>query len=236
MHHTPHILVVEDHQEIADVVIFELEDAGYTVEHAIDGKAGLKAFDAHPPDLVILDLNLPLLSGYALFDELRKRSHDIPIIMVTALTDKLERVRGLNMGADDYICKPFDNDELVARVNTVIRRCSRSNDPGSPIKHGPYAIDLRANTLTCFNQRVDLTVQELRVLTLFVKHPSRVFSRDDIIDHLYSDSHPVTDRSVDSCVKRLRRKLRPYIHKDSDPIRTVYGMGYQLAPVKEPMP
>jgi len=221
------ILVVEDDQAIADVLLFVLEQRGYAVEHAADGKAGLECFQRGKPDLVVLDLNLPRLSGHGLFREMRNLDPAIPVIMVSCLSSDIDRVAGLQMGADDYVSKPFNNDELVARVGNLLRRCGHGATAIRTLSHGPFAMDPSARVFRYFGSPVELTRPEFDLMTALVEHPLRTFSRNALIGHIYNDSHPVTDRSVDSCVKRIRQKLQA-VHPDIDPIRTVYGMGYQL--------
>jgi len=228
----PLILVVEDDQAIADVILFVLEQHGYAVAHAADGRAGLERFRQHKPDLVVLDLNLPRLSGHGLFREMRSLDPAIPIIMVSCLSSHIDRVTGLQLGADDYVTKPFNNDELVARVKNVLRRCGGNIPATRAISHGPFTLDPLAKVFSYFGQGVDLTQQEFQLMTALVESPPRTFSRNVLIARMYNESHPVTDRSVDSCIKRIRQKLQA-VRPGIDPIRTVYGMGYQLGEVRE---
>lgn len=227
-----HILVVEDDQAIADVILFVLEQHGYGVAHAADGKAGLECFQHRRPDLVVLDLNLPRLSGHGLFREMRHLDPAIPIIMVSCLSSDIDRVTGLQMGADDYVTKPFNNDELVARVGNLLRRCAGNKTASRTITHGAFVIAPLAKVFSYFGQRIDLTQQEFQLMNALIESPARTFSRNDLITRIYNDSHPVTDRSVDSCVKRIRQKLQA-VRPGVDPIRTVYGMGYQLGSAKD---
>ncbi len=208
-----------------------LEQHGYAVGHATDGKAGLECFRHRKPDLVLLDLNLPRLSGHGLFREMRNLDPSIPVIMVSCLSSDIDRVTGLQMGADDYVSKPFNNDELVARVGNVLRRCAGNKAASRTITHGPFSFDPLAKVFTYFGQRIDLTQQEFQLMSALTESPARTFSRNDLIARIYNDSHPVTDRSVDSCIKRIRQKLQA-VRPGIDPIRTVYGMGYQLGSEK----
>lgn len=221
------LLVVEDDQQVADVVVYVLEKAGFKVERAADGKAGLEAFRRRPPDLVVLDLNLPLLSGQMLFHEMRHLQPDVPVIMLTARSETNERIIGLEMGADDYISKPFDNHELTARIHAVLRRCLAGQKPKPVIHQGPVEINTEAVIFKFFDQRVDLTRQEFELMKALAGSPTRTFSRDDLISRMYDNSHPVTDRTVDACIKRIRQKLQ-LVHADADPIRTLYGIGYKF--------
>lgn len=223
------ILVIDDEQHILDVVLYVLEENGFPVVSATDGDSALALYEEQEPVLVILDLNLPGLSGLDLFREMRKRRPDQPIIMLTSRSDEIDRVVGLEMGTDDYVTKPFSPRELAARVRAVLRRLERQPDVGGAqvYRVGPLVLDADAMSLTYHEQPVKLTRPEFRLVEALVRHPARVFSRDHLIDVLYDGEHVVTDRSIDAHVKRIRRKLSD-IHADADPIETVHGMGYKL--------
>lgn len=226
--HAAHILVVEDDAQICDVVVYVLEKNGLTVETADDGKAGLDAFRRRCPDLVVLDLNLPRLSGTELFQIMRREQPHLPVVMLTCQSDDIDRIVGLEMGADDYVAKPFNARELAARVKAVLRRCrSDRASPRAVIAEGPVWIDRDAYRFRYFDQAIELTRQEFELMQAFCSAPARTYSRDELITRMYGNDHPVTDRSVDACIKRLRGKLLD-IRPDIDPIRTVYGIGYKL--------
>jgi DNA-binding response OmpR family regulator len=226
-----HILVVDDEQHILDVVVYVLEQHGFEVSTAVDGEAALSHFSRDEPQLVVLDLGLPGMSGLDLFHELRKRRIGLPVIMLTSRSDEVDRVVGLELGADDYVTKPFSPRELAARVKNVLRRTGEEGktQPDSRLALGPFEMDVEAFTLTYFGRAIELTRAEMLLIECLVRYPARVFTRDALIDRIYDGEHIVTDRSIDACVKRVRRKLAQ-TRADFDPIQTVYGMGYKLNP------
>ena len=201
------ILLVDDEQHIVDVVVYVLEENAFEVVTALDGDVALQRFEASAPDLVLLDLNLPGMSGLDLFREIRRRRPDLPVVMLTSRADEIDRVVGLELGADDYVTKPFSPRELVARVKAVLRRADRR--PGeavsSRLAFGPLILDPEAFSLSYFGKSVPLTRAEFRFMECLVRHPAQVFTRDTLIDRIYDGDHAVTDRSIDAYVKRLRR-------------------------------
>jgi DNA-binding response OmpR family regulator len=225
------ILVIDDEQHILDVVVYVLQQHGFDVATATNGEDVLNNFAQVDPQLVILDLGLPGMSGLDLFHALRGQCPALPVIMLTSRSDEVDRVVGLELGADDYVTKPFSPRELAARVKNVMRRTEGTVDPQSSVRLvlGPFELNTEAHTLSYFNEPVELTRAEMKLMACLVQHPARVFTRDTLIDRLYDGEHIVTDRSIDACVKRLRRKFAS-IRDDFDPIQTVYGMGYKLSP------
>jgi len=221
------ILVVEDDPQVAEVVVHCLEKDGYTVVHAPDGRKGLEQFTSHPPALVVLDLNLPKLSGKALFTEMRKHVPDFPIIMLTCRSEEHDRIEGLEMGADDYICKPFVARELVARVQNVLRRCSAAPGGNKIIQADEVRIDTEALSFSFHGVPITLTRQEFELLKALASRPTHTYTRDRLITAMHEEGYPVTDRTVDSCVKRIRQKLHA-VAPDDDPIETCYGIGYRF--------
>lgn len=225
---TSTVLLVDDEQHIADVVVYALEEHRFRTVTALDGDQGLAQFRRESPALVLLDLNLPGLSGLDLFAIMRRERPRQPIIMLTSRSEELDRVLGLELGADDYVTKPFSPRELVARVRAVLRRAGASPTDGDDVLvAGPLRLDEAAFTLTVGGQPIPLTRPEFQLMAHLLRHPAHVFTRDILVRHLYDDSHPVTDRSIDATVKRLRRKVqesRPGL----DPIESVYGVGYKL--------
>jgi len=224
------ILIVDDEQHIVDVVVYVLEENSFDVITANDGEKGLGLFEKGRPDLVILDLTLPGISGLDLFKKMRAMRPEIPVIMLTSRSEEIDRVLGLEMGADDYITKPFSTRELAARVKTVLRRA----DGASPLEerkvivHGPIEVDREAFSVKYFGQPLKLTRSEFKLTECLVRYPARVFTRDSLIDHIYDSEHVVTDRSIDAYIKRLRKKFSE-IRAGIDPIETVHGLGYKLA-------
>lgn len=214
------ILVVEDEPKLAALLRDYLCAAGHEVQCLGDGLAVLPAVRAAMPDLILLDLMLPGRDGLEICRELRTFS-DVPVMMITARVEEIDRLLGLDLGADDYICKPFSPREVVARARAILRR--------RPRPEGEAGLHLDEQTWKArFNQvELDLTPVEFRLLKTLNEHPGRVFSRDQLIDRLYSDHRVVTDRTVDSHVKNLRRKLEQAA-PGQDPIQSIYGVGYKL--------
>lgn len=228
MHRTKRILVVEDEQSIADIVVYALESEGFQTDTALDGEAGLRLFQAQEPALVVLDLNLPKLPGKELFRTMRKMCSRVPVIMLTSSSDEVDRILGLELGADDYVTKPFSPRELAARAKAVLRRTEGPAPPEpSPTLHGPISLHEAHFEFRYFGERLQLTRPEFGLMRELLKSPARLFTRDMLIDRIYDENHPVTERTVDAYVKRLRKKFAT-IRPDVDPIETVYGVGYKL--------
>ncbi|KPC54409.1 response regulator [Amantichitinum ursilacus] len=216
-----HVLIVEDEPSLSAIVRDYLHASGYRCTQVLDGAAALPAFRTHAPDLVILDLMLPNVDGISICRDIRAFS-DAPIIMLTARVEEVDRLLGLEVGADDYICKPFSPREVVARVKAVLRRHQRA--PGDSVASGLF-IDDAAARASLFGRDLALTQVEYRLLKTLAAEPGRIFSRDQLMDHLYLDRRIVTDRTVDSHVKNLRRKLGEV---GEEWIKSVYGAGYRF--------
>ncbi|WP_440997501.1 response regulator [Arhodomonas sp. SL1] len=218
------ILIVEDEQRLASLLADYLRNAGYEPHCLADGSEVVEWVRAHDPELILLDLMLPGQDGMSVCRELRRFS-DVPIVMVTARVEEIDRLLGLELGADDYICKPFSPREVVARVKAILRRARRSEPvPGSA---RGLAVDEAAYRASLDGQDLGLTPVEFRLLATLASRPGRVFSRDQLLDRLYDDHRVVTDRTVDTHVKNLRRKLAA-VRPDDELIRSVYGVGYRL--------
>jgi DNA-binding response OmpR family regulator len=222
------ILVVDDERRIVDVVVYVLEQNGLHVITAPDGDTGLRLFREREPDLVLLDLKLPGLSGMDLFREMRQLRPHVPVIMISSKCEEVDRIVGLEIGADDYVTKPFSPRELAARVCAVLRRADRLNTAqGTALRYGPLELEADTFRLTFFGQQLVLTRPEFRLMEALIRHPARVYTRDTLIRLIYDDQNIVTDRSIDAYVKRLRRKFVE-IRANIDPVETVYGIGYKL--------
>lgn len=221
-----HILIVEDESHLADLERDYLVQAGFDVTVKNSGTDASDWLASNQPDLVILDLMLPGKDGLDICRELRKTS-DVPVIMTTAKVEEIDRLIGLEIGADDYMCKPFSLRELVARVKAVVRRYSNAI-AAEPETVADDQLTLSENdTRACYQQRcTELTIVEVRLLQLLRKHPRQIFSRDQIIDGIYDDRRVVSDRTVDSHIKKLRKKLQE-INPDHNYIHSVYGAGYR---------
>ena len=220
----PRILVVDDEPQIVDLLRSYLRRDGFTVEQAMDGEAALAAFGRLRPDLVILDLMLPKVDGREVCRRIRDASLT-PIIMLTARDEETDKLLGLELGADDYITKPFSPREVVARVRAVLRRGTR--EATDLVRAGDLTIDLRAHEVSLQGRRVELTPTEFRLLEILAGHPNQVFTRMQLIDRVQGHAFDGYERTVDAHVKNLRGKVEP------DPrnpryIMTVYGVGYKF--------
>ncbi len=230
-HSTRRILIVEDEPKLANLVGDYLKAASFETQIVDDGRDVIDAVKAQMPDLILLDLMLPGRDGFDICRELRSFS-EVPIVMMTARVEEIDRLVGLELGADDYICKPFSPREVVARVKAILRRTQRSAT--SPASESTEAvaptglqIDEARYTASFGGKPLDLTPVEFRLLKTLAAAPGRVFSRDRLLDNLYTDHRVVTDRTVDSHIKNLRRKL-DQASPDQELIRSIYGVGYKL--------
>jgi len=216
------ILVVEDEPKLASLVADYLKAAGYDAHCIENGLEVIPWVKGNQPDLIVLDLMLPGRSGLEICKELRTFS-DVPVIMVTARVEEVDRLIGLEAGADDYLCKPFSVRELVARVKALLRRPR----VGSSLKNSSLVIDEASHKVSLDGKDIELTPVEFRLLAALAAAPGRVFSRDGLLEKLYADHRVVTDRTVDAHVKNLRRKLDE-VRPGSDLVRSIYGVGYKL--------
>ena len=218
MRATGEIMIVEDEPKLATVLSDYFNSAGYRTRWIADGSDVVKQIRIAPPDLVVLDLMLPHKDGLTICREVRQFSR-VPVVMVTARVEEVDRLVGLELGADDYVCKPFSPREVVARAKAVLRR----GEPGSV---AGLSID-EARYLACLDgTHLDLTPVEFRLLSVLSASPGQVFSRAQLLDRLYTDYRIVTDRTVDSHIKNLRRKLHSVRH-GMKLIVSVYGVGYK---------
>ena len=221
------ILVVDDEPKIVKLARDYLEQAGFRVIAAGDGATALAQTRHERPDLVVLDLNLPGLDGLDVCRALRRES-DVPIIMLTARVEEADRLIGLELGADDYITKPFSPRELVARVRTVLRRVQGDFRPSRLIRAGDLEIDLSGHSVSRAGEPLQLTRTEFRLLSILAQNPEQTLTRAQLLDRLHGVAYDGFDRSVDSHIKNLRRKLEP---DPLDPryILTIYGVGYKFS-------
>jgi DNA-binding response OmpR family regulator len=226
-----HILVVDDDPGMRTLLEAYLGDSGFAVKTALDGAAMWQALERGMPDAIVLDLMMPGEDGLSLARRLRGQSN-VPILMLSARGEEIDRVVGLEMGADDYLAKPFSPRELLARLRALLRRSQAQGVPAEPVPDsafGPYQLDIASHRLTQGGVEVKLSTAEFALLRIFVEHPLRVMSRDTLIDMLKGYERDPYDRSVDTRVTRLRRKIEP---KPGEPIyiRTVRGEGYLFNP------
>ena len=223
----PRILIVEDENKIASVLLDYLAQSGYDTHHLTRGDEVEPWLEHHPVDLVLLDLMLPGKNGMDICKALRQGAPGGPapaIIMVTARVEEIDRLLGLELGADDYICKPFSPREVVARVKAMFRRLQRTMQAGGP---PALIIDESAYRASFNGHALDLTPVEFRLLKALAEVPGRVLSREQLLDRLYSDHRVVTDRTVDSHIKKLRRKIQEQL-PEHELIHSVYGLGYRF--------
>jgi DNA-binding response OmpR family regulator len=223
-----HVLVVDDEPKIVDVVRDYLVAAGFTVTTAADGPSALESARSRPPDLVVLDLGLPGLDGLDVARELQRRS-SVPIIMLTARGDEVDRVLGLELGADDYLVKPFSTRELVARVRAVLRRAdSATARERTSFAVGDVAVDRSRHRVVVAGRPVDLTATEFELVAHMAGQPGRVFTRAQLLDVVHGVAVESYERAIDAHVKNIRRKLEPDPHRPRY-LLTVHGVGYRFA-------
>jgi DNA-binding response OmpR family regulator len=225
------VLVIDDDDDIRGLVVTLLERAGMSVRDARDGRDGLREFHTWRPDLVILDVSMPELDGWNVLDRIRDMS-EVPIVMLTARGDELERVRGLQAGADDYVVKPFGKQELVARVRALLRRAAQNapHDEQESYADAYLSIDWGQRRVTVGDREVQLTPLEFRLLSTFVRNPKLVLSREQLLDLVWGDAYGVGGDQVKLYIGYLRRKLDPESPEHA-PIETVRGFGYRyIAP------
>ena len=220
------ILVVEDEQKIADLLKDYLRAEGFQVTCLIRGDDALEQTKRHAPDLILLDLMLPGLDGISVCREIRKFAN-VPIIMVTAKVEEVDRLIGLEIGADDYICKPFSPREVVARVKAVLRRVHPS-EPPRRLLVGPLVLDEDAREVTVDGKPISLTPSEFGLLNVLMTSPERVFSRSELVDKIQGYRFEGYDRTIDSHVKNLRKKIAVQL-PGKEIIQTIYSVGYKLS-------
>ena len=220
------ILVIEDEKDIRELIAFNLKNDGYNVITSINGEEGLQYSSLHNPNLILLDIMLPGINGFQFCSTIRKSKNlkDIPVIIITALGDEKNIVKGLEKGADDYITKPFSNKVLLARIKNVLKRNKRSTKYTNDIKIGGITILLKQREVIIENQSINLTHTEFQILYLLMSHPGWVFTRYQIINKIREDNYPVTDRSVDFQIVGLRKKLK----SKGNLIHTIRGVGYRF--------
>lgn len=223
------ILVVEDEPDIAAIVVDYLRHAGYAVEHQSDGRAALHSMLASEPGLTLLDIMLPGLDGLEVLRQARGHTAH-PIIMLTARVEEVDRLIGLDLGADDYICKPFSPREVVARVKAVLRRSASQAPSPAPAADAALVLDPLHWQATLHGLPLGLTRREFRLLQVLARQPGRIFSRLQLLDQAYDDTLDVNERAIDSHIKNLRKKLRASNPDGHDWIRSVYGVGFALDP------
>lgn len=222
------ILIIDDDENIAGLIALYLNKEGYDTTECYSGIEGLKKFNDNDFDLIVLDIMLPQMDGYEVLRELRKVSK-VPVIMLTAKGETIDKVLGLELGADDYLVKPFEPMELVARVKAVIRRfnCVTDEKPSNVLTFSNLVIDMDDFNIKYFGERVELPPKELELLFYLAKNPNRVFTRDQLLDKIWGYEYIGETRTVDVHVKRLREKLTR--EGNGWEIKTVWGVGYKFS-------
>ena len=221
------VLVVDDDRHIREVVRFALERAGYRVLEAADGREALAVFAREAIDAVVLDVVMPEEDGLEVCRKLRATS-TVPVLFLSSRDDELDRILGLELGADDYVTKPFSPRELTARVKAMLRRVQMvapASPTRPPLQHGPLRLDADQHRCTFGDVEVVLTVTEFNLLLTLLGAPGKAFSRDALVDRVWGPGHAITDRTIDTHVRRMRKKFADFGY---DPVETVYGLGYRL--------
>jgi two-component system response regulator BaeR len=222
---TGSLLIVEDEEKLARLLADYLEQSGYLVTCLADGELVIPWVRAHAPDLILLDLMLPNWDGLSICREIRSFS-ELPIIMITARIEEIDRLLGLELGADDYVCKPFSPREVVARVRSVLRRAGQQQPATSP----GLLLDSQRYRACLRGQDLDLTAVEFKLLQQLFSTPGRIYSRSQLMDRIYPDERVVSDRTIDSHIKKLRKKIAA-VAPDQELIHSLYGVGYKFEQV-----
>lgn len=223
------ILIVEDEPSIAEVVALYLRRAGYQAQVVRDGQAALKLLEQRLPDLLVLDIMLPGADGLSILRWLRDRS-DVPVIFITARREEVDRIAGLELGADDYVVKPFSPQELVSRVRAVLRRVHRETDQAEkPVSHGDLTIDPQTRLVTLAGQEISLTGREFDLLWLLAQHPRQVFTREQLLERVWGLTDYIDPGTVTVHLRRLREKIEKDASQPAHLV-TVWGVGYKFEP------
>lgn len=226
------VLIVEDDPEIAQLVRDYLDRAGYETSTAMDGEAALVAVRNGNPDLIVLDLGLPKRDGLDVIREIRKHART-PIVILTARGEETDRIVGLELGADDYIVKPFSPREVIARVRAVLRRSGSPDDESQMLHRGAMEIDIPRMKVIVDGRPIDLTATEFQLLSTMARRPGQVFTRGQLLDAVRGDAFAGYERAIDAHIKNIRRKIEPGGLDSAKPgyLQTVYGVGYRFAEV-----
>lgn len=221
--HVYTIMIIDDESQMRELIRTFLEAEKYRVIEATDGVHALSLIEQTSPDLFIVDVMMPYMDGFEFAQEV-KRKYSIPLIFLSAKGDEWDKVNGLKLGGDDYIVKPFLPAELLARVESVLRRTYQNKQPLELLKIGPLVIDIKSHTVKVNGKALSLTLKEFGLLELFAKNKGRVFSREQLLEIIWGDSHASSERTVDTHIKTLRLKLGDY----GELIETIWGVGYKL--------
>ncbi|RZQ52492.1 two-component system response regulator BaeR [Pseudoalteromonas phenolica] len=222
------VLIVEDEEKLASILAKYLSASDFECHVVTDGGEVMTAFERYKPCMVLLDIMLPNVDGITLCKQIRAQGQ-IPIIMTTAKVEEIDRLIGLEVGADDYVCKPYSPREVVARVKAIMRRVNYTAEQNQEALHG-LEVDEQTFMARFNNESIALTHVEFLLLKAMYVHAGRIFSRDKLMDHIYSDDRIVSDRTVDSHIKKLRKKLQS-IAPEANFIHSIYGAGYKFEPI-----
>ncbi|HHZ02286.1 MAG TPA: response regulator transcription factor [Tissierellia bacterium] len=220
------MLIADDNKQITSILKEYAKNEGYEVKIAYDGKETLELFNKYNPDVVLLDVMMPKIDGFEVCREIRKISN-VPVIMITARGEDFERIMGLDIGADDYIVKPFSPAEVMARVRAVMRRIMSDNTSNKIFKYDNLTINMESYVVTIDNKNVDLTKKELEILWTLASNRNKVFTRDNLLNSIWGYDYYGDSRTVDSHIKRLRSKLDNFNHENWE-IKTIWGVGYKF--------
>ncbi|MDW5298562.1 MAG: response regulator transcription factor [Sedimentibacter sp.] len=226
------MLIADDNKQITSILEQYAKNESFEVKIALNGKEALKVFEKHNPDIILLDVMMPEMDGFEVCREIRKQSN-VPIIMITARGEDFERIMGLDIGADDYIVKPFSPAEVMARVRAIMRRIMFDDKKSSQIfSHDNLKINMNDYIVTIDNKNVSLTKKEIEILWTLVSNKNKVFTRDNLLNSLWGYDYFGDNRTVDSHIKRLRSKLDEYEHENWE-IKTIWGLGYKFEVKKD---
>lgn len=225
MKHT--ILVVEDEKEIADTLNYALSSEGFNPIWVASVESALQALEEHKVDLGVFDVGLPDGSGFELLKKIRQHNTQMPVMFLTARNEEIDRIVGLEIGADDYVVKPFSPREVVARVKVILKRSTQNVTPEQPLTNSSFYHNEQRRAIEYEGECIDLTPAEYQLMAKFLSRPSQVFSRRTLIEHIWSSNHPSDDRAIDTHVKTLRAKLKT-LNPHTDFIVTHRGFGYSL--------
>lgn len=220
------LLIIDDNKQITSILEEYAKIEGYTTFTAVDGSEGVRMFEAEKPDVILLDVMMPKMDGFEVCREIRKTSQ-IPILMITARGEDFEKIMGLEIGADDYIVKPFSPGEVMARIKAILRRVTRDEKNSHIFKYGSLVINIEDYTVSIDNAPVILTKKEIELLWTLATNRKKVFTRDNLLNSLWGYDYYGDSRTVDSHIKRLRAKLDHYSHPEWD-IKTIWGVGYRF--------
>lgn len=222
-----HILIADDNKDITDILSAYVEKEGYVPVVAADGAEAVNMFNKYNPALVLLDVMMPYKDGYQVCREIREKS-EVPIILITARGEDFERIMGLDIGADDYIVKPFSPSEVMARIRAILRRVNRGNsDDKNVLNISTLQINLEEYSLSISGKKIPLTKKEIETMWILAGNPNKVFTRDNLLDSLWGIDYYGDSRTVDSHIKRLRAKIDKVDHPEWS-IRTIWGLGYKF--------